>query len=156
VDLRALALDDVRACSAWAPQSPQLLGGTVAGNLRLGRPGAGDAELEAVLHDVGLDELVREDRLHAWIGESGDRLSAGERARVGLARALLSPAPVLLLDEPTAHLDAASARRVTDLLAREPRTVLLVTHRPDPLGPGWRVVEPDSTVIAAALTGETT
>jgi ABC-type transport system involved in cytochrome bd biosynthesis fused ATPase/permease subunit len=91
--------------------------------------------------------------LDGWVGESGERLSAGERARVGVARALLSPAPVLLLDEPTAHLDAATTARLLDLLAREDRTVVLVTHQTADLDRRWRVVDlpaPARTATARA------
>jgi ABC-type transport system involved in cytochrome bd biosynthesis fused ATPase/permease subunit len=150
VDLRDLALDDVRRCSAWAPQAPQLLGGTLAGNLHLARADASEAELVAVLGQLGLEPLLGSVGLHGWIGESGERLSAGERARVAVARVLLSPAPVLLLDEPTAHLDPASATRVLDLLAREERTVLLVTHSPAALDARWRLVD----VAAAHHSGQ--
>ncbi len=143
-DLRELRLDDVRAATAWAPQAPQVLGGTLAGNLGLAVDDAAgavdDAALEAVLRDVGLGHLLGEVGLHGWVGESGERLSAGERARVGLARALLSPAPLLLVDEPTAHLDAALAARLVGLLAGSPRGVLLVTHDPGVLDDRWRVV----------------
>ncbi len=140
-DLRDLALDDVRARCAWAAQDPQLLGGSLADNLRLARYDATDAELEAVLGDVGLGGLVDTVGLDGWVGEAGARLSAGERARVGLARALLGPAAVLLLDEPTAHLDAPLAVRLLDLLAGQDRAVLLVTHRPEGLDDRWRVVD---------------
>ncbi|MVA75700.1 thiol reductant ABC exporter subunit CydC [Auraticoccus sp. F435] len=135
-----LALDDVRAAAAWAPQAPQLLGGTLAGNLRLARPDATPAQLEAALHELGLGEVLQRVGLDGWIGEAGERLSAGERARVGLARVLLGPAPVLLLDEPTAHLDRAGADRVLQLLLTDPRAVLLVTHDEQRLDPAWRVV----------------
>ena len=143
-DLRDLALDDVRATFAWAPQSPQILGGSLAGNLRLARDDVPDAELEAALHEVELGHLLQSVGLHGWIGESGERLSAGERARVALARALLSPAPVLLLDEPTAHLDAPLAARLLDRLAQQERSVLLVTHTADALDARWRVVDLDA------------
>ncbi|SDD21564.1 ATP-binding cassette, subfamily C [Geodermatophilus telluris] len=139
-DLRDLPLDGVRSRLAWAAQAPQLLGGTLAGNLRLGRHDATDAELLAVLDDVGLGHLAAAPGLDGWVGEAGERLSAGERARVGLARALLSPADVLLLDEPTAHLDPALSARVLDLLACDPRAVLLVTHDAASLDGRWRVV----------------
>ena len=141
IDVRRLSLDDVRSRTAWAPQAPQLLGGSLAGNLHLARPRATDEELAAVLTRVGLAGLLDGVGLHGWIGEAGARLSAGERARVGLARALLSPAPVLLLDEPTAHLDRATADQVLDLLARDGRSVLLVTHSPEVLDARWRVVQ---------------
>ncbi len=68
-----------------------------------------------------------------------------ERARVSLARALLSRADVLLLDEPTAHLDTALSARVLDLLARDPRAVLLVTHDAAALDAPWRVVDLDAS-----------
>ncbi len=140
VDLRDLRLADVRRQFAWATQSPQLLGGTLAGNVRLARADATDADLGAALDDVGLSSLLTGVGLHGWIGEAGARLSAGERARVGIARALLSPAPILLLDEPTAHLDRATADRILDRLSGLRRTVLLVSHSPEVLDTGWRVV----------------
>ena len=150
VDLRDLGLTDVRARSAWAPQTPQVLGGTLAGNLRLAHDDASEADLAAVLDDVGLDGLLGTVGLDGCVGESGERLSAGERARVGVARALLSPARVLLLDEPTAHLDATAAARLLDLLAGEDRTVVLVTHQTAGLDGRWRVVELPASVPAAA------
>jgi ABC-type transport system involved in cytochrome bd biosynthesis fused ATPase/permease subunit len=139
-DLRDLALDDVRARVAWAPQVPQLLGSTLAANLRLGRPDATDADLAGVLAPLELGHLLDAPGLDGWVGEGGELLSAGERARVALARALLTRADVLLLDEPTAHLDGPLAAAVLDLLAADPRTVLLVTHDPAALDPRWRVV----------------
>ncbi|RJK97582.1 thiol reductant ABC exporter subunit CydC [Vallicoccus soli] len=148
-DARDLALADVRARSAWSAQSPQLLGGTVAGNLRLARHDATDADLAHVLRALGLDDVLDGVGLHGWVGESGERLSAGERARVSVARALLSPAPLLLLDEPTAHLDGPLAARVLRVLADDPRAVLLVTHSPAALDARWRVVE----VGSGARTG---
>ncbi len=140
-DLRRLPLEGVRSRVAWSAQAPQVLGGTLAGNLRLGRHDATDDELHAALADVGLDRLAATLGLDGWVGEGGERLSAGERARVGLARALLARADVLLLDEPTAHLDPALTARVLDRLARDPRTVLLVTHDPAALDGRWRVVD---------------
>ena len=145
-DLRELALADVRSRSAWAPQSPQVLGGSLAANLLLGRHDASEDDLVEMLHTVGLEDVLERVGLHGWVGESGERLSAGERARIGLARALLSEADVLLLDEPTAHLDAPLATRLLTLLASQERTVLLVTHRPDELDASWRRVELDAPV----------
>lgn len=140
-DLRRLSLDDVRARTAWAPQVPQILGGTLAGNLRLGRDDATPADLEQALRGVRLDHLLATVGLDGWIGESGERLSAGERSRLALARALLSRADLLLVDEPTAHLDPELSRHVLDLLAAQRRGVLLVGHDAEALGGGWRVVE---------------
>ncbi len=141
VDLRDLPLEGVRSRTAWSAQAPQVVGGTLAGNLRIGRHDATDDELLAVLADVGLDRVAAALGLDGWVGEGGERLSAGERARLGLARALLGRADVLLLDEPTAHLDPDLTARVLDLLARDPRSVLLVTHDPAALDDRWRVVD---------------
>jgi ABC-type transport system involved in cytochrome bd biosynthesis fused ATPase/permease subunit len=152
LDVRRLALADVRAGSAWAAQSPQILGGSVADNLRLARLDAPEAELRAVLEDVGLD-LSDSGGLDRWVGAAGERLSAGERARIAVARALLSPASRLLLDEPTAHLDAAGAERLLGRLAKDTRSVLLVTHAPELLDPGWRVVVLDDRPVDVVARG---
>ncbi|GMA15169.1 thiol reductant ABC exporter subunit CydC (plasmid) [Deinococcus metallilatus] len=145
VDLRDLHLADLRSRFAWAPQQAEVFDGTLRGNLRLGDAGVADAELLALLADLGLGALLARlpGGLDGWVGEYGARLSAGERARLSVARALLRPAaPILLLDEPTAHLDAANARRLLRVVEeRTPgRAALLVTHQPELLGPGWRVV----------------
>ncbi|WP_175499166.1 thiol reductant ABC exporter subunit CydC [Cellulomonas marina] len=139
-DLRRLPLDEVRAASAWVPQEPQVPGASLAGNLRMGDPAADDGRLRAVLADVGLADRAADLGLDGWVGEAGSRLSAGERARLGLARALLRPAPLLLVDEPTAHLDRAAGAAVVSMLAREPRTVVMVTHDATLLDERWRVV----------------
>lgn len=139
VDVRDLRLDQVRGCFAWAAQTPQILGGGLAGNLRLADPTATDADLSDVLVDVGLGSS--DARLHEWVGESGERLSAGERGRLGVARAILSPAPYLLLDEPTANLDPVGARALLDRLVSDRRGVVLVTHNPALLDRRWRIVD---------------
>lgn len=113
---------------AWVPQRPMLETGRLADAVRLGRPAATGAEVAAALEAAGAPELAR--RLDAVVGAGGIALSAGETRRVALARALLRGAPLLLLDEPTAHLDAASAQAVLDALAALPRTsgALVATH----------------------------
>lgn len=116
-----------RAQVAYLPQRPWLADATVAENVRLGRPSATDAEVAAALAAVGLD--LDPDRA---LGEDGAGLSAGQRARVGLARVLVADRPYVLLDEPTAHLDAATeevlVRVVRDLATT--RCVVAVAHRP--------------------------
>ncbi|MDQ0732520.1 thiol reductant ABC exporter subunit CydD [Arthrobacter sp. B1I2] len=126
--------------AAWCPQEAHLFDSTIRGNLLLGRPSGNgaralaDDEVEAVLAAVGLTGLVR--RLPAGldtrIGPGGAFLSGGERQRLAVARTLLTGAEVILLDEPTAHLDAESAAAMlADLRAGlRDRTVVLVTHNP--------------------------
>jgi ABC-type multidrug transport system fused ATPase/permease subunit len=124
-----------RRCVAWVPQRPSLVSGSLADNLRLGDPAAGDDRLMEVLAAVGLagklERLPR--RLDTPVGEGGLALSAGERQRVALARAALRDAPVVLLDEPVAHLDRATEAVLRRSLGPwlEGRTVLVAAHRPE-------------------------
>ena len=132
-DLAEWPSDDARARVAFAAQKAHVFTGTLRENLLLARPGASAAELHAVLRAVRLDALVERlpRGLDGWVGEEGHQLSGGERQRLALARALLRPAPILLLDEPTAHLDALTEREVLGEIVRagEGRATLLVTHR---------------------------
>ena len=118
---------------AWVPQRPHLFSGTVAENVALGAPTADRAALDRAAALAGLDAVLA--ALPAgWdtqLGENGLRLSAGQRQRVALARAFLRDAPLLLLDEPTAHLDAVGAAAVRDAVRRyagADRTLVVVAH----------------------------
>jgi thiol reductant ABC exporter CydC subunit len=132
-DVRDLPSDEVRARIAFAAQRAHLFTDTFRENLRLAARDASDAELVSVLRSVRLETRVGAlgEGLDTWIGEQGARLSGGERQRLALARALLRPAPLLLLDEPTAHLDAETEGEVLSTIVRagEGRATLLVTHR---------------------------
>ena len=134
VDLREADPEDVRRIVAVCGQDAHLFDTTIAENLRIGRPGASDAELWRVLTLVGLDRWAAglPDGLQTPVGQLGDAVSGGERQRIALARALLSPAPLLILDEPTAHLDAGTAAVVDTHLRRElrHRTVIRISHAP--------------------------
>jgi len=115
-------------------QRPFLAPAAMRDNLRLGAAGdPSDADLRAALDTVGLDDLLaRLPRgLDTLLGDDGFGLSAGQRARFALARALLSDAPVVLLDEPTAHLDPETEQRIGAVIRRlaDDRTVVAVTHR---------------------------
>lgn len=136
-DLREYRQEDVRATFALAGQDAHLFDSTIRENLCLARPGAEEAELWAVLQRARLGEWVASlpAGLDSRVGEEGTMLSGGQRQRLVLARALLAGAPVLLLDEPTAHLDPATAEALMEdvLNAASDRAVLLVTHRPEGL-----------------------
>lgn len=131
-DVRELRLDDLRSRLAVVPQQVRLFPTTVRANLTLALPDAPDEALWQALHEAGVAPTIAglPAGLDTVLGEFGARLSAGERQRLALARALLKPAPLLLLDEPTAHLDTWTERRLLRrLLAPSDRAVLLATHR---------------------------
>lgn len=136
VDGRALTDFDLQAWRSWisyVPQHPHLFAGSVAENIALGKPNASQAEIEAAAKAACIHDFILSlpQGYASLLGENGARLSGGQRQRIALARAFLRDAPLLLLDEPTAHLDAQlEARIMANLRARtEGKTVLLVTHR---------------------------
>jgi thiol reductant ABC exporter CydC subunit len=136
-DLRAYRQEDVRRAIAVAGQNAYLFSTSIRENVRLGKPGASDAEVEAALRRARIWEWVETlpEGADTLVGEEGTQLSGGQRQRVALARALLSDAPLLVLDEPTAHLDPETAEALVGdvLAAADGRSVLLVTHRPEGL-----------------------
>ncbi|MEU3713170.1 thiol reductant ABC exporter subunit CydD [Streptomyces catenulae] len=153
-DLATLDPEQWRARIAWVPQQPHLFAGTLAENVRLARPDADDAAVRRALRDAGALDFTDAlpDGADTRIGESGAGLSAGQRQRIGLARAFLADRPILLLDEPTANLDGATEAGVVDAVRRlaAGRTVLLVVHRPALLAVADRVVRlPDPAADAA-------
>jgi len=135
LDLASLEPGSWRRQLAWLPQRPTLLRATVADNIRLGEPTASLERVRAAAALAGADGFVEglPDDYETVVGDGARPLSAGQGRRLALARALLRDAPLLILDEPTAHLDAVSAACVTtaidDLHGR--RTILLISHRPE-------------------------
>jgi ATP-binding cassette, subfamily C, bacterial CydC len=136
-DAREYRQEDIRALFALAGQDAHLFNSTIRANLAIGRPGAGDEELWDALRRARLADwaVSLPDGLDTLVGEEGTQLSDGQRQRLTLARALLSKAPVLILDEPTAHLDPETAQALMDdvFTAADERTVLLITHRTEGL-----------------------
>ena len=132
-DATAVPVDWVRAQTAVVAQTTYLFTGTLADNLRLAAPDADDDRLWHALAEANLADDVRRfpDRLATRVGERGLSLSGGQAQRLAVARALLKDAPVLLLDEPTSQVDAASEAALVEALDRAGagRTVVVVAHR---------------------------
>ncbi len=132
VDLRDLDLDRWRSTIAWVPQRPTLFAGSVAENIALYAPGATRLQLEDAAAAANALEFLEElpAGLDTRVGEGGRRLSAGQAQRVALARAFLADRPLVVMDEPTAHLDGESVTVVIEAIERlaRGRTTLLLTH----------------------------
>ncbi|MFP1762546.1 heme ABC transporter ATP-binding protein/permease CydC [Lonsdalea quercina] len=129
--LSAWSEENLRSMMSVVPQRVHLFSDTLRQNLRLAAPEASDEVLTQVLQQVGLAHLLEQEGLNAWLGEGGRQLSGGEQRRIGLARALLHPAPLILLDEPTEGLDAETEQRMLQLLREhyKDKTLLVITHR---------------------------
>ena len=153
VDLRELELAAWHARVAWVPQHPHLFAGTIADNVRIGRPDATPEAIWRALADARLADAIaaRPAGLETLLGDHGSGLSAGERQRLALARAFLRDAPVLLLDEPTAGLDGATEAEVVRTIRRlvHGRTAVVVAHRPALLEIADRVVELERAEVPA-------
>ncbi|HEX6450684.1 MAG TPA: thiol reductant ABC exporter subunit CydD [Trebonia sp.] len=155
-DLAAVPVDAWRSQIAWVPQHPRLFDGSVADNIALGRSDTPRAAIEDAARLAGAAAFI-EALPHGYdtsLGERAARLSAGQRQQIALARAFLRDTPLLLLDEPTAHLAPAAAEAI-DGVIRGPlagRTILLATHRYSSTGDASQVITLDGGRPADALS----
>lgn len=142
--LDAVPVEDWRASVALVPQRPYLFAGSVRDNLRLARPAASDVEIVRAAALAGADTFIRSlpQGYETPIGERGARLSAGQAQRLAIARAFLKDAPLLILDEPTSHLDPESEALIRHALRdlMRGRTVLVVAHRLNTVKAADRIV----------------
>jgi ATP-binding cassette subfamily B protein len=131
-DLRELDPDELRANIAIVLQETLLLDGTIADNIRAGRPEASENDLIAAAEAADAHEFIKAlpDGYQTRVGQRGRLLSGGQRQRIAIARAMIRDAPILLLDEPTTSLDADAAQRILDPLRRlmTGRTTIIISH----------------------------
>jgi ATP-binding cassette subfamily C protein CydC len=132
-DVRGLSIAEVRALVGLIEQQPVIFTGNVRQNLALAKPSATDGDLRDALERVGLWHMLEaREGLETFVGESGSRISGGEATRLALARALLANRSVIVLDEPTANLDAATAeatlRELVSAASGEGRAVIVISH----------------------------
>jgi len=147
---------EVRSRVGLVPQETVLFGASARDNIRYGRPGASDAQIEAAAKAAGADAFIRElpQGYDTFLGERGARLSGGQRQRIAIARALLKDPPILLLDEATSSLDAESERYVQQALERlmQGRTTIIIAHRLATILKADRIVVMDHGRIVAIGT----
>jgi ATP-binding cassette subfamily B protein len=158
IDLRTLALPDLRGTIALVPQETVIFSGTAADNIRFGRQDANDDEVRDAARAAEAHEFIGalDGGYAAELGERGVRLSGGQRQRVAIARAILRDAPLLLLDEATSALDAQSEAAIQQALERleKGRTTLVIAHRLATVQRADRIVVMDGGRIVAQGTHE--
>ncbi len=132
IDVRELGLETLRSQLALVQQETLIFDGTILENIAFGRAGATEAQVLAAAGAAGAHEFIADlpDGYRTLVGQRGRRLSGGQRQRIAVARAMVRDAPILILDEPTTGLDAASARQMLEPLRRlmRGRTVLIISH----------------------------
>jgi ATP-binding cassette, subfamily B, bacterial len=159
VDLRRLSLRDVRQHVGYVPQEAVLFAGTIADNLRYGKPDASELELRRALEMAHADEFVSAlpDGLDTPIGEGGSGLSGGQKQRLAIARALLKRPRILLLDEATSALDAQSEQNIRDTVdaLKGQCTILAIAHRLSTVRQADRILVLDEGRVVASGDHET-
>jgi ATP-binding cassette subfamily B protein len=133
IDIASADASEVRARIGLVPQETMIFGASARENIRYGRPGASDADIEAAARAAAADEFIRKlpEGFDTFLGEKGARLSGGQKQRIAIARAILKNPPILLLDEATSSLDSESERLVQDAMEKlmRNRTTLVIAHR---------------------------
>lgn len=156
IDLRELTRQDLRGAMALVPQDPVIFATSARENIRFGRAGASDAEIEAAARSAAAHDFIAAlpQGYDTQLGERGVMLSGGQKQRIAIARAILRDAPVLLLDEATSALDAESERAVQQAVETlsQGRTVLVVAHRLATVRKADRIVVLDQGRIVAEGT----
>lgn len=150
-DLRSVAPEAWRSKIGWLPQRPTLFDGSVGDNIRLATPDADESRVWRAAEAAGAAEFIRTlpRGLQTAVGEGGRRLSAGQAQRLAIARAFLQSPGLLILDEPTSHLDDSHAARVAQALKAlaRGRTTLAITHDPDLIAAADRVYRLDDGIV---------
>ena len=158
VDIRGYQLRKLRSQIAFVLQDTVLLRGTVRDNIAFGRPDATDEDVIEAAKMANAHAFISRmpDGYHSCIGDRGTTLSGGQRQRIGIARALIRDNPILILDEPTAALDAESERLVTEALERlmKGRTVITIAHRLSTLRSADKIIVVNDGVVAEDGTPE--
>jgi ATP-binding cassette subfamily B protein len=159
VDIATADPHDVRGRIGLVPQETMLFATSARENIRYGRPGATDDEVEAAARAAAADEFIRRlpQGYDTFLGERGTRLSGGQRQRIAIARAILRDPPILLLDEATSALDAESERAVQEALERlmQHRTTIVIAHRLATVLKAGRIVVMDhGRIVAVGSHGE--
>ena len=131
IDLTQWNESQLRESISVVSQRVDILNGSLRDNLLIAKPQASDEELQGILTSVGLEKLLEDNALDAWLGDGGRQLSGGEKRRIGISRAILHDAPILLLDEPTEGLDKQTEKSIMALFEQhfEGKTVIFITHR---------------------------
>jgi len=158
VDLRELSSEDYNRQVAYVSQDSFLFNTTVRENIRMGRPGASDAEVEAVARDSGCYDFIMEleHGFDTVVGGSGAHLSGGERQRISIARAMMKDAPLLILDEATSYADPENEALIQESVARLAcgKTLLVIAHRLSTIVNADQIVVVQAGRIAACGTHE--
>ncbi|EIM77017.1 ABC transporter ATP-binding protein/permease [Nitratireductor aquibiodomus RA22] len=151
VDVRHMTGERLAGQISQIFQDTYLFQGTIAENIRIGRPDASDAELAEAIRQAGVERIVARmpDGLETVVGEGGARLSGGERQRISIARALIKDAPILLIDEATAALDAENQAAIAETLSRlrGKRTLIVIAHQLSTVAMADRIVVLDAGQI---------